>query len=336
MSEIKLIPFVVNAVVKQADALPDGVEMIQAPAIWDAAQKGKDRVIAIVDTGCQIDHPDLQSRIIDGRNFTEDFGGAKDRFDDNNGHGTHVAGTIAAVGGEKGVKGVAPNSKLLIVKVLNGAGSGSYQSIIEGIRYATDWKGPNGERVNVISMSLGGPSDLPELHEAIKDAVNQNISVVCAAGNEGDAREDTPEFAYPGAYNEVIEVGAASFQRTLAPFSNTNNEIDLIAPGVNILSTYPGGEYAVLSGTSMATPHVSGALALIMNVSESEFKRSLSEAEIYAQLIRRTIPMGSTKQAEGNGLLALGLIKQLESLFSIYTTTWNKQEVKNEEVTKSN
>ncbi|MDP4552465.1 S8 family peptidase [Alkalihalobacillus macyae] len=336
MSDVKLIPFVVNAVVNQADAIPDGVEMIQAPAVWDASQKGKGRVIAIVDTGCQIDHPELQSRIIDGRNFTKDFGGDKDQYDDNNGHGTHVAGTIAGVGGENGVVGVAPDSKLLIVKVLNEAGSGSYQSIIEGIRYATDWKGPDGERVNVISMSLGGPSDLPELHEVIKDAINQNISVVCAAGNEGDAREDTPEFAYPGAYNEVIEVGAASFQRTLAPFSNTNNEIDLVAPGVNILSTYPGGKYAVLSGTSMATPHVSGALALIMNISEKEFERSLSEAEIYAQLIRRTIPMGCTKQAEGNGLLALGLVKQLESLFSIYTTAWNEQEVKNEELTKSN
>ncbi|MDO6658145.1 S8 family peptidase [Anaerobacillus sp. 1_MG-2023] len=334
MSDVRLIPFEVNAVVQEAGILPDGIEMIQAPAVWEESEKGKGRIIAVIDTGCQIDHPDLQSRIIGGKNFTQDFGGDADRYDDNNGHGTHVAGTIAATNGEKGVQGVAPDSKLLIVKVLNESGSGSYQSIINGIRYAIDWKGTEGERVNVISMSLGGPSDVPELHDVIKDAVNQNISVVCAAGNEGDDREDTSEFAYPGAYNEVIEVGAASFQRTLAPFSNTNNEIDLIAPGVDILSTYPGSEYAVLSGTSMAAPHVSGALALLMNVSEKEFKRTLSEAEIYSQLIKRTVPIGCTKQAEGNGLLALNFMNQLESLFNIYTTAWDQTEVKSEKVTK--
>ena len=334
MSEVRLIPFEVKAVVKEAGILPDGVDMVQAPAIWEESGKGKGRIIAVIDTGCQIDHPDLQSRIIGGKNFTQDFGGDADRYDDNNGHGTHVAGTIAATNGEKGVQGVAPDSKLLIVKVLNEAGSGSYQSIINGIRYAIDWRGADGERVNVMSMSLGGPSNVPELYEALKDAVSQNISVVCAAGNEGDGREDTSEYAYPGAYNEVIEVGAASFQRTLAPFSNTNNEIDLIAPGVDILSTYPGGEYAVLSGTSMAAPHVSGALALLMNVAEKEFKRTLSEAEIYSQLIKRTVPIGCSKQAEGNGLLALDLVNQLESLFNVYTTAWSQTEVKAEKVVK--
>ncbi|WP_347548914.1 S8 family peptidase [Pseudalkalibacillus hwajinpoensis] len=334
MSEMRLIPFKVEAVVQQVDALPNGVEMIQAPAIWEASQKGKGKVVAVIDTGCQVDHPDLQSRIIDGKNFTADYGGSSDKYDDNNGHGTHVAGTIAAMSGENGLSGVAPESNLVIVKVLNGVGSGSYESIINGIRYAIDWKGPDGERVNVISMSLGGPTDLPELHDVIKEAVNRNISVVCAAGNEGDAREDTSEYAYPGAYNEVIEVGAASFQRTLAPFSNTNNEIDLIAPGVDILSTYLKGEYAVLSGTSMAAPHVSGALALLINISERDFNRTLSEAEIYSQLIKRTIPIGCSRQAEGNGLLALGLVNQLESLFNVYTTNWKQTEVKTEKVTK--
>ncbi|WP_270179956.1 S8 family peptidase [Alkalihalobacillus sp. CinArs1] len=326
MNEVKLIPFEVNEVVSKADeAYPDGVEMIQAPEIWEESDRGRNRIVAVVDTGCQVDHPNLKSRIIGGKNFTKDYNADPDNYDDNNGHGTHVAGTIAAEKGADGIVGVAPEAKLLIVKVLNGEGSGTYESIISGIRYAIDWEGPNGEKVNVISMSLGGPSDLPELHEAIKDAIDQNISVVCAAGNEGDARADTPEYAYPGAYNEVIEVGASSFSRTLAPFSNTNDEIDLIAPGVDILSTFPESKYAVLSGTSMSAPHVSGALALLMNLSEKEFNRTLTEPEIYAQLIKRTVPIGYRNSAEGNGLLALNLVKQLEELFNIYTTAWNSK-----------
>lgn len=103
-------------------------------------------------------------------------------------------------------------------------------------------------------MSLGGPQDVPELHEAIQKAVKQDVLVVCAAGNNGDCNDNTEELDYPGAYSEVIEVGAVNLERKITCFSNSNQEIDLVAPGDEILSTYPDGKYAVLSGTSMATP----------------------------------------------------------------------------------
>ncbi|AQQ51855.1 S8 family peptidase [Planococcus lenghuensis] len=322
MNNIHLIPYRVEAVTEEIVRIPEGVKMIQAPEAWDEADMGAGNVIAILDTGCQRDHPDLADRIIGGRNFTADFDEDETNFEDNNGHGTHVAGTAAASYLESGIAGVAPRASLLIVKVLNGEGSGDYAGIIGGIHYAIDWEGPNGEKTSVISMSLGGPEDVPELYAAVKRAVDAGIPVVCAAGNEGDASPATDEFAYPGAYNEVIQVGAVDYKRSIAEFSNTNDAIDLVAPGVKIYSTYPGSQYASLSGTSMATPHISGALALIKNIAEYEFGRQLSEDELYAQLVRRTVPLGYPKSAEGNGLLALDILRKFEQLFKLFNSSF--------------
>lgn len=325
MHDIHLIPFRVEAIVPAAPQIPEGVQMIQAPAVWEQAKHGKGTVVAILDTGCQPDHPDLTGRIISGRNFTADFNGDANDFSDNNGHGTHVAGTVAASLQPNGkIVGVAPETQLLILKVLNGEGSGDYAGIISGIQYAIDWRGPNGEKTTVISMSLGGPDNVPELHDAVKRAVDNGIPIVCAAGNEGDDSHSTDEFAYPGAYGEVIQVGAVDFNRKIAPFSNTNNEIDLVAPGINIYSAYPGSQYATLSGTSMATPHVSGALVLIKNIAEMEFARELTEAELYAQLVRRTVPLGYPKTAEGNGLLALDILSKFEQLFKLFNSSFGQ------------
>lgn len=321
MSKIRLIPYTQEELLEAPSAVPEGIEMIEAPALWEQTDRGNGVVVAVIDTGCQPDHPDLQANIVGGRNFTSDYNGDPDNFSDNNGHGTHVAGTIAASGGTEGIVGAGPSAGLLILKVLSGEGSGQTDWIIEAMKYAISWRGPQGEKVRIISMSLGGPEDTPGLYEVVKQATEHDISVVCAAGNEGDGREQTNEFAYPGAYNEVIQVGAVNFERGLADFTNTNNEIDLVAPGVNILSSFPDSKYARLSGTSMATPHVSGAMTLLINLTEKQFNRHLSESEIYAQLIKRTIPLGFTAQAEGNGFLSLTLTEKLEQLFSTYTMT---------------
>lgn len=242
-----VIPYEVVFQVNEANEVPPGVALIQAPAIWKET-KGKGITVAILDTGCDRSHPDLQEQIIGGRNFTDDDGSNPDIYLDYNGHGTHVAGTIAAQQNDIGVVGVAPEASLLIVKVLNRKGSGQYGWIINGIHYAIE------QKVDIISMSLGGPTDLPELHEAIQKAVTNNILVVCAAGNEGDGDDSTDEFAFPGYYNEVISVGAINLERRPSDFTNSHNEIDLVAPGEKILSTYLNGKFATLSGTSMAAP----------------------------------------------------------------------------------
>lgn len=310
-NQMKLIPFTIQMLLDDTNETPQGVKLVEAPEVWEESSQGEGVVVAVIDTGIDTDHPDLKDRIIGGRNFTTDFNGNPDMFEDNNGHGTHVSGTIAASLNGQGVSGVAPKARILSLKALTGSGAGDYGWIIAAVNYAAAWRGPNQEQVRVISMSLGGPTDVPELHEAIQNAVQQGISVVVAAGNEGDGLEETFEYAYPGAYNEVISVGAVDMNLQLAPFTNTHEEIDLVAPGVEVISTYPDKKYAKLSGTSMAAPHVAGALALIIPLSEQEFERELSEAEIYAQLVRRALPLGFRKSSEGNGFLKLNLLKEL-------------------------
>ena len=305
---VRLIPYQVIAEVEEVTEVPKGVDMIQAPKVWEKT-KGKGVTIAILDTGCDMTHPDLKERVIGGRNFTRDDKGIKEVYRDYNGHGTHVAGTMAATVNQKGVVGVAPEANLLIVKVLDRNGSGQYEWIINGIYYAIE------QKVDIISMSLGGPEDVPELHEAIQKAVENNILVVCAAGNEGDGQDSTDEFGYPGSYNEVISVGAINLERQISDFTNSNNEVDLVAPGENILSTYLKGKYAKLSGTSMATPHVSGALALLKALTFESFERELTEPELYAQLIKRTVPLGNSPKIEGNGMEYLTTADYLADVF---------------------
>lgn len=304
--KMSLLPFEVKAVKESiSNEIPYGVQLSNAPMIWDKGERGENIVVAVLDTGCDPNHPDLHDRIIGGKNFTSE--GTPENFNDYNGHGTHVAGTIAATQDNQGVVGVAPKADLLICKVLDGGGSGSYQGITNGIRYAADWIGPNNEKVRVMNMSLGGPIHDPELYEAILYAISKGILVVVASGNEGDANENTLEYGYPANYLECVTVAACDKEKKLAYFSNNSRAVDVISAGVDVLSTYPTnkGKYAVLSGTSMATPHVAGALALIIKRGEKHFDRELSEAEIYALLAQSCCSLGYKASSEGHGLVDL-------------------------------
>ena len=306
---MKLIPFTVQKVQRTTDERPYGINQIKAPEIWDMADQGEGVVIAVLDTGIDTTHSDLKDRIIDGRNFTLE-GSHKD-ITDRNGHGTHVAGTIAGSQDGNGVIGVAPQAKLLIGKVLDENGSGDYRGITQAIRWATKWRGPNGERVRIINMSLGGPVPNEKQYKAILEACAEGILVCVASGNEGDQDESTMEFGWPAGYNECITVSACDEAKKLAPFSNNSKEVDVIAPGVDVLSTYPVGQYAVLSGTSMAAPHVAGALALVINIGEKYFKRMLTESEVYALLTSCCCSLGYEPSSEGHGTIDLtGLINK--------------------------
>lgn len=296
-NKMKLVPFKIVSLEETPTEIPYGIEQLKAPEIWEQGEKGEGIVIAILDTGIDLGHPDLRDKIAGGVNCVDK--GAT--VDDDNGHGTHVAGIIS---------GVAPEAKLLICKVLDGEGSGSYHSIIQGIKYAAQWRGSKGERVRVINMSLGGSYNDPKMYKAILEAAAEGILITVASGNEGDANPETFEYGYPALYQECITVAACDENMKLAGFSNEHLQVDIIAAGVNVKSTYPKSQYAVLSGTSMATPHIAGALALVIKIGEKQFRRSMEQSEIYALLVKCCCSLGYQKSSEGNGIPELSKINE--------------------------
>jgi major intracellular serine protease len=297
-NEVNLLPINLLEITSPEENPPSNIIDIGSQYKWSRGYTGKGVVVAVIDTGCDTNHPDLKDRIIGGYNFTEEYGGDISIFEDTNGHGTHVAGIIAGSINGKGIVGVAPDAKLLILKVLDQFGSGSINSLVEAIHYAVDWRGPAGERVKIISLSLGSKNPSSDLYDAVKRAVAHDISVVAASGNDGDGNIETNEYRYPGAYKEVIEVGAINKLNEIAYFSNTNESVDLYAPGVKINSAYLKNGYAVLSGTSMATPHVAGAIALLIEEYEGLFRRELKEIEIYQLLMEHTTPIKVSRNKE--------------------------------------
>ena len=292
--EIKATSETLNAYIKTQDNyIPTGVNMINAPLMWNKGYTGDGVKVAILDSGC-IQHPDLINNIIGGKNFTAE--GSETDYNDLNGHGTHVAGIIA---GNGKVMGVAPNAKLLILKVLDKTGNGNCQGLYDAINYAIE------QKVDIINMSLGISINVNEIHTMLKKAVDNNICVVCACGNEGDGKAFTDEYSYPAGYNEAISVGAIDNARVNAVFTNSNKEVDLVAHGVNVVSTHLNYGYHSMSGTSQATPHVTGALALLKEYYRKTFEKEPTEVELYAQLIKRTVELNLDRKLQGQGMLFL-------------------------------
>jgi subtilisin family serine protease len=234
--------------IAQQDEYRWAKRILGVPAAWSQT-RGEGVKVAVLDTGVDPDHPDLASGIV----AMEDFTG--DGIEDVNGHGTHCAGIIGARENNLGFIGVAPACDLLIGKVLGNNGSGSWSGIAAGVNWAVD------QGADIISMSLGGGSSSHELFVAIHNALMLGKFVICAAGNEGSLM--TNSIGYPGRYGGVITVASHDHNGNRSGFSSKGGEIDVMAPGSNIWSTYKEGSYAELSGTSMATPFVAGLAALV-------------------------------------------------------------------------
>ncbi len=232
-----------------------GVTQVKAEQAWDITTGSDGIIIAIVDTGTAGDHPDLQGKVIGGRNFVNDTDNASDDF----GHGTYTAGIAAAASNNgQGIVGISWGAKIMPVKVLNDRGSGSDEVIARGIHWAVD----NGARI--INASLGGREDTPILHEAAQYAHDHNILLVASAGNTPDGKP-----SYPAAYDTALAVGATGRSDTYTGFSSFGGYVGVSAPGVGILSTsWEDGklDYEYGNGTSASAPFVSGIAALIWSV----------------------------------------------------------------------
>lgn len=259
-------------------SLPWGVDRVDAELVWPSGNTADPVRVAVVDTGVSKDHPDLQ--VQGGYNAIN----PNKSWNDDNGHGSHVAGVIAALNNELGVAGVGPAADIYAVKVLDRRGSGFLSDVIEGI----EWSVQNG--MQVINMSLGTESDVQSFHDAVAAAHNAGVLVVAAAGNSGGA------VSYPAAYPEAVAVSATDSNNLLAWFSSRGPEVDLAAPGVDIYSTYKGTGYATLSGTSMAAPHVAGSAALVLNTPvgtyDSDGDGVWDPAEVQQKLQDRAVDLG--------------------------------------------
>jgi subtilisin family serine protease len=256
---------------------PWGVQRVKAALAWPRAQGARVKV-AVIDTGVDRDHKDLS--VAGGFNAVDPA--QPQAWDDKEGHGTHVAGTIAAKRDGEGVVGVAPLAQIYAVRVLDENGNGTYDDVIAGI----DWAVANG--MQVANMSLGADEGSPALELAVKKAAERGLVIVAASGNSAGP------VGYPAKYPETIAVGASDAQDKTAWFSNRGEEVDFIAPGVDVVSLKLGGGLDTLSGTSMATPHVAGLAALAISLGSRDARATLVEAA--------TKLPGATDHEQGHGL----------------------------------
>ena len=221
--------------------------------------------VAIMDTGIMTKHPDLKGNVAGGINIT----GTGSDILDPNGHGTHVAGIIGALNNEIGIVGVMPEVDLYAVKVFDSRGDGSLSNIIRGLQWCIN------QGIKVVNMSFGSATDNDTFREVFKAAERAGIIMVAAAGND----QTKHQIQYPAVYTETVAVSSLNELNSLSNFSSYGPEIDLIAPGEQILSTWNNGSYKTLSGTSMAAPHVSGVILQVLNkwgnMSPAQIKRHL-------------------------------------------------------------
>ena len=247
-----------NVLMRTEEVIDWGLQSLGVSQLWRQTE-GEGIKVAILDTGIDDRHPDLQSAIHDVKDFTNSPVGAFDRF----GHGTHVAGIVAARANGFGVIGVAPQCKLMIGKVLADDGTGSAELVAKGMTWAVE----NG--ADIISLSLGSPYPNEMLHDALIYAVSRSKIVVAAAGNYG-AGYYIDTINYPARYEECISVGYIDRNNVRSEYASAGSRIDIMAPGEEVYSTYPMGLYAKLTGTSMATPFVAGVCALCLSKHRSE------------------------------------------------------------------
>lgn len=276
-----------------------GIQMVGAPLEWGETM-GEGVRVGIIDTGIDSDHPDLKNRICDGINTLYS---ASDSIEDENGHGTHIAGIIAAEKNGFGTIGVAPKADLYIAKAFAADGTSNFASIEKAIKWMID------KNVDVVNMSFSSSSGGRAYTELIHRLYLNGISIICAAGNEGELGDNT--IGYPARFKETVAVSAVDVNKHIAGFSSKGNSAEICAAGIDIYSTYLGGGYATLSGTSMAAPIITGAVAILQGKGLLRYGRKLSPDEIRLLLNIYTEDLSGGKgrdKSYGYGLFSFGRI----------------------------
>ncbi|WP_308637273.1 S8 family peptidase [Paenibacillus silvisoli] len=263
--------------------IPWGVQEIKAPLAWSMTTGHRVKV-GVIDTGVDFSHPDLKQSLGRGINLLN----RGTLPHDDNGHGTHIAGTIAAANQLHGMIGVAPRATVYPVKAFDQNGSAFVSDIVLGI----DWCVRN--HMDIVNMSFGMKTRSKSLLTAVTNAYNAGVIIVASSGNDGKRKS----IDYPARYPQTIAVGATNRLRRIAPFSNRGLYIDVYAPGDKIVSAWLRGKYNEMSGTSMATSHVSGAIALLLAM-----RPGLSPSDIKAVVKRSMLPIRGTKAPRTTGEL---------------------------------
>ncbi|WP_337032800.1 S8 family peptidase [Paenibacillus illinoisensis] len=264
---------------------------------WNITKGKEDVIVAVVDTGVDLNHPDLKGKLLEGYNVVD----PKSKPLDDVGHGTHVAGIIGAiVNNNEGVAGMSWYNKVLPVKVLDNSGSGTTYAVAEGIIWAAD------HGAKVINMSLGNYADAQFLHDAVKYAFDRDIVLIAATGNDNTERP-----GYPAAYPEVFAVSATDPDMKKASYSNYGDYVDVMAPGTSIASTYPNNQYAALSGTSMASPHVAALAGLIRSLNPD-----LTNTEVMDLMRQSVIDLGDPGHDKYYGYGEVDVYKALKAASS--------------------
>jgi subtilisin family serine protease len=282
------------------------LDVIAAPLAWQEAE-GAGQVVAVIDSGVDGTHPDLQGRLVDGYDVREGViapaGGSNDVIK----HGTHVAGTIAAAINRIGISGVAPGARIMAVKVFPDSNDGTSADVAAGILWAV------GSGATVINLSLVIDGEDPAVAAAVDLAVQSGITVVAAVGNFAqDGNALMPPASYPG----VMGIGSVERDLSASVFSETGSQVDLMAPGGQILSTVPGGNWAWLSGTSMAAPHVAAAAAVLRS------RAGATPALVDAALMAGARDMGVTAgRDDETGMGLMNLAASMRALDASLGTT---------------
>ena len=292
-----------------AEETPYGIDMVQALDVDDLGFNDSDEVsdmkVCILDTGLAT-HPDIPSDYVEGFSY---YSAGSNDYSDGHGHGTHVAGTVAALGeNDQGVIGVlrSPNTRLIIGKVLSDSGSGTYANVIDGLTKCME------RGAKVINMSLGGGGYMQTFQDKVNELHEAGIVIVAAAGNRGSSSR-----FYPASYQHIISVAAVDSNENRASFSQFNDMVDLAAPGVSVRSTCLNDSFCSYSGTSMASPHVAGVAALVW----SHFP-NITNIQITDVLEETAKDLGTVGRDDlyGHGLVqAKAAYDQLVSNSNVYT-----------------